>query len=213
MWKDEISWVGIGCEEITRSYDGRVGTYQAQRLLIVKDGGQLTLPLLWRCVQIMMVHLQYRSGPRVDVLMARKEDTVRIVLTNLLLDVVQSDLLQLPRRSWSATNDCLGNLVVQRRDATVATSMGKLGWVRQPPNGIVGTDFDNSIGLVVNNANASSRVGDEDDGIHKRHGQDSAASSSARPVSWTSCWPRGWAKGTYVPSQIAIDACRPESSR
>ena len=45
--------------------------------------------------------------------------------------------------------------------------MRKLGWVRQSSNGIVGTDFDNTIGLVISNANASARVGDEDDGIHK----------------------------------------------
>ena len=113
MRKDEISWVGIGCEKIACSDDGRVGTYQAQSLLIMEDGGQLAFPLLWRCVQIVMVNFQYRARSRVNVLMARKEDTVRIVLTNLLLDIVQSDLLQLPGGSWSATNDCLGNLVVQ----------------------------------------------------------------------------------------------------
>lgn len=45
--------------------------------------------------------------------------------------------------------------------------MRKLGWVRQSSNGIVGTDFDHSVGLVISNANASARVGDEDDGIHK----------------------------------------------
>ena len=79
----------------------------------MEDGGQLTFPLLWRCVQIVMINFQYGTRSGVNVLMARKEDTVRIVLTNLLLDVVQSNLLQLPRRSWSATDDCLGNLVVQ----------------------------------------------------------------------------------------------------
>ena len=79
----------------------------------MEDGLQLVFPISRCCVLIKMIDLQNCAGPGSDVLVACKKDTVRIVLTNLLLDVVKSNLFQLLRRSWIAPNDGIGNIIMQ----------------------------------------------------------------------------------------------------
>ena len=96
----------------------------------MEDGLQLMFPLMGSCVQVVVIDLQNCAGPGSDVLVACKEDTVRVVLANLLFNVVESNLLQLPRRSWIASNDGIGNIVMQRCDVAIATSMRELRWIR-----------------------------------------------------------------------------------
>ena len=56
--------------------------------------------------------------------------------------------------------------------------MRELGRVCQSANSIVGVDFEYSVGLVVHNSNASTRVRDEDYGVHIDSAQSSMLSQT-----------------------------------